>query len=128
MSEMHTNATPGVAEAVVSELPAKEALPADPGCLPAWDVDDFPEPQQKRTNWVKLLGPGMVLAGGSIGTGGWVVGPQAAARYHGAFLWAALASLLAPVGFKTEVVRYGVCGGGPFLGGVMCPRPGPELR
>src|SRR5687768_2998854 len=127
MSETETNPASGLTEAVVTENPAKEALPADPGCLPAWDVDDFPEPQQKRTNWVKLLGPGLVLAGGSIGTGEWIVGPQAAARYHGAFMWAALASLLAQVVLNTEVMRYAVCTGEPILTGFMRTKPGPKF-
>ena len=112
-------------EAVVTD--SQPELPVDPGCLPAWEVSDFPEPEQRRTSWVKLLGPGLVLAGGSIGTGEWIVGPQMAARYHGAFMWAALASLLAQVVLNTEVMRYAVCTGEPILTGFMRTRPGPKF-
>ena len=127
MSDTESNVTLGPGEAVVAERPEKEKPAIDPGCLPAWDVGDFPEPAQKRTNWVKLVGPGLVLAGGSIGTGEWIVGPQMAARYHGAFMWAALASLLAQVVLNTEVMRYAVCTGEPILTGFMRTRPGPKF-
>jgi len=127
MSDTEAPRAPDDSPSVADDGPSKEAPPVDPGCLPAWDVDDFPEPQQRRTNWVKLLGPGLVLAGGSIGTGEWIVGPQAAARYHGAFMWAALASLLAQVVLNTEVMRYAVCTGEPILTGFMRTKPGPKF-
>src|SRR4051812_38404222 len=77
----------------------------DPGCLPAWGAGDLPEPKAISfhwRNWLSLIGPGLVLAGGSIGTGEWVMGPKIAALYHGAFMWAVLCSIVGQVLFNTE--------------------------
>lgn len=104
------------------------APPVDPGCLPAWDVDDLPPPKPLRArNLLALIGPGLVLAGGSIGTGEWVMGPQAAARYQGAMLWAVLLSIVAQVVLNTEVMRYTLCTGEPILTGFFRSKPGPKF-
>ncbi len=109
-----------------AEAPAD--LPVDPGCLPAWGVGDLPEPPKfSRKNWIRMIGPGLVLAGGSIGTGEWVMGPQAAARYQGAMLWAVLLSILAQVVLNTEVMRYTLCTGEPIMTGFMRCKPGPKF-
>lgn len=100
----------------------------DPGCLPAWDVGEMPEPKPfVARNLLALIGPGLVLAGGSIGTGEWVMGPQAAARYHGAMMWVVLVSILAQVVLNTEAMRYTLCTGEPILTGFMRSRPGPKF-
>jgi hypothetical protein len=78
-------------------------------------------------NLARMIGPGMVLAGGSIGTGEWVMGPQAAARYHGAMLWVVLVSILAQVVLNTEVMRYTLCTGEPMMTGFMRCKPGPKF-
>ncbi len=104
-----------------------EPIP-DPGCLPAWKVDDLPKPIPFHArNLLGLIGPGIVLAGGSIGTGEWVMGPQAAARYHGAMMWAVTLSILAQVILNTEVIRYTICTGEPIMTGFMRCKPGPKF-
>jgi hypothetical protein len=109
-------------------LDGEECLPIDPGCLPAWDVDEMPRPiEPVRRNLLALIGPGLVLAGGSIGTGEWVMGPQAAARYQGAMLWVALFSIVAQVILNTEVLRYTLCTGEPILTGFLRCKPGPRF-
>src|SRR6266567_4776779 len=106
----------------------EEQVLIDPGCLPAWEIDELPEPQPFHArNLVKLIGPGLVLAGGSIGTGEWVMGPQAAARYHGALLWVVLVSIVAQVIFNTEVMRYTLVTGEPIMTGFMRSKPGPKF-
>ncbi|HEY0076317.1 MAG TPA: hypothetical protein VGB77_19615 [Abditibacteriaceae bacterium] len=78
----------------------------DPGCLPAWDVDEMPEPAPlKARNLLALIGPGLVLAGGSIGTGEWVMGPKTAAQYQGALMWIVIVSIAAQIVLNTEVMR-----------------------
>jgi hypothetical protein len=105
-----------------------EVPPVDPGCLPAWDIDEMPPPiEPVRKNWLALIGPGLVLAGGSIGTGEWVMGPQAAARYQGAMLWVVLFSIIAQVILNTEVLRYTLCTGEPILTGFLRCKPGPRF-
>lgn len=110
------------------ESDAPEAASIDPGCLPAWNVDDLPEPAPiTRRNLLALIGPGLVLAGGSIGTGELIMGPQVAARYHGAMMWIALISVIAQVVLNTEVMRYTVCTGEPVMTGFFRSRPGPRF-
>lgn len=104
------------------------AQTVDPGCLPAWNVDDLPVPTPLRArSLLALIGPGLVLAGGSIGTGEWVMGPKAAAQYHGALMWVVLISILAQVVLNTEVMRYTLCTGEPIMTGFMRSKPGPKF-
>lgn len=100
----------------------------DPGCLPAWEVDELPEPAPLRArNLLALIGPGLVLAGGSIGTGEWVMGPKAAAQYHGAMMWIVIVSIAAQIVLNTEVMRYTLCTGEPIMTGFMRSKPGPNF-
>lgn len=100
----------------------------DPGCLPAWEVSELPKPIPLRArNLLALIGPGLVLAGGSVGTGEWVMGPKAAAQYHGAMLWVVFLSIVAQVVFNTEVMRYTLCTGEPIMTGFLRSRPGPKF-
>ncbi len=51
--------------------------------LPAWRVGDLPEPPRPGWKlWVGLIGPGIVLAGTSIGSGEWLFGPAVTAQYR----------------------------------------------
>jgi hypothetical protein len=100
----------------------------DPGCLPAWDVDEMPEPAPlKARNLLALIGPGLVLAGGSIGTGEWVMGPKTAAQYQGALMWIVIVSIAAQIVLNTEVMRYTLCTGEPIMTGFMRTKPGPKF-
>ena len=103
-------------------------VPVDPGCLPAWEVGELPRPVPFRMrNWLSLIGPGLVLAGASVGSGEFVIGPQVGARYHGAMMWAVLASIVAQVILNTEVMRYTLCTGEPIFTGFMRSWPGPKF-
>jgi hypothetical protein len=111
-----------------SEAASAQKPSVDPGCLPAWDTGEMPHPPKVgRTSLLRMLGPGLVLAGGSIGTGEWVMGPQNAARYQGAFLWAILFSTLAQVVLNTEVMRYTLMTGEPVMTGFLRSKPGPKF-
>jgi hypothetical protein len=106
-----------------------------PGSLPAWDRGEMPPPPapaRRGLFWalVALVGPGLVMAGSSIGTGEWVMGPAAAALYMqgtGAILWVVVASILAQSALNTEVMRYTLCTGEPIFTGFMRSRPGPHF-
>ena len=107
---------------------SESEIEVDPGCLPAWSAGDLPAPVPFRLRtWLTMIGPGLVLAGSSIGTGEFVIGPQTAARYGGAMLWAALISILSQVVLNTEVMRYTICTGEPVFTGFMRSRPGPKF-
>jgi hypothetical protein len=106
----------------------KRAVPVDPGCLPAWNVGDLPEPKVLSfRNLLALIGPGLVLAGGSVGTGEWVVGAQFASRYGGAMMFAILLSILAQVILNTEAIRYVLATGEPVMTGFLRTKPGPKF-
>src|SRR5271163_285584 len=54
--------------------PAEQTVPA--GLLPPWHVAQLPEPPHPGWRlWIGLVGPGVVLAGTSIGSGEWLFGP-----------------------------------------------------
>jgi Mn2+/Fe2+ NRAMP family transporter len=108
------------------EVPEKP--PVDPGCLPAWDVDDLPAPAPfNPRNIMALIGPGMVLAGSSLGTGEWISGAAVAALYQGALLWVAPLAILCQVILNTEVMRYTLVTGEPVFTGFMRSKPGPRF-
>jgi Mn2+/Fe2+ NRAMP family transporter len=78
-------------------------------------------------NLMALLGPGLVMVGGSIGTGEWVQGAGVAALYRGALLWVAPIAILCQVLLNTEVMRYTLVTGEPMFTGFMRSRPGPRF-
>ncbi len=103
-------------------------LPVDPGCLPAWEVDDLPEAQPPNyAKWWLLIGPGLVMAGGSIGTGEWVMGAKTAAQYQGALFFVVILSIFGQVMLNTEAMRYTLATGEPMLTGFLRTKPGPRF-
>ncbi len=78
-------------------------------------------------NTLALLGPGIVMIGGTIGTGEWVVGAGVAALYQGALLWVAPVAILCQVLLNTEVMRYTLVTGEPMFTGFMRSKPGPRF-
>jgi hypothetical protein len=66
--------------------------------LPHWTKGDLPSPPRAGWRlWIGLIGPGIVLAGTSIGSGEWLFGPAVTAQYGAALLWLALISILLQV-------------------------------
>jgi hypothetical protein len=102
-------------------------LPATAGgSLAAWDTGDLPAPP--RPGWrlgVGLLGPGVVLAGTSIGTGEWLFGPAVSAQYGAALFWLALTSILLQGFCNLMFMRYAVYCGEPMNVGILRTWPGP---
>ena len=75
--------------------------------MPPWETGELPDaPPLNLRSWVHLLGPGLVMAGASIGGGEWLTGPLTTARYGGAILWLATLSIIAQVFYNLEVSRY----------------------
>src|SRR5262249_17520925 len=109
----------------------KESPPVDPGCLPPWGEGELPPPPAPaRRSLLALVGPGLVLAGSSIGTGEWVMGPAAAALYmrgRDALLWVGVAPSGGQGALNPEAMRYPLCTGEPIFTGFLRPRPGPRF-
>ncbi len=73
-----------------------------------------------------LIGPGLLLASASIGTGEWLFGPAVTAQYGGTLLWLASVAIAVQVVYNLEVMRYALYCGEPIHVG-MCrlpPAPG----
>jgi len=96
------------------------------GYLPAWKIGDLPEPPRPGWRlWVGLVGPGIVLAGTSIGSGEWLFGPAVTAQYGAALLWLALLSILFQAFCNLTMMRYTVYSGEPIIVGGLRTWPGP---
>ncbi len=96
------------------------------GLLPPWHVDRLPEPPRPGWRlWVGLIGPGVVLAGTSIGSGEWLFGPAVSAQYGATLLWIASISILLQVFCNLMMMRYTLYCGEPILVGGMRTWPGP---
>ena len=94
--------------------------------LPPWQIGDLPEPPRPGWKlWVGLIGPGIVLAGTSIGSGEWLFGPAVTAQYGAALLWLALISILLQGFCNLTMMRYTVYSGEPIIVGGLRTWPGP---
>lgn len=94
--------------------------------LPTWTTGDLPAPPPGGWKvWVGLIGPGVVLAGTSIGSGEWLFGPAVTAQYGAALLWLALLSILLQAFCNLVMMRYAVYSGEPIIVGGLRTWPGP---
>ena len=102
-------------------------LTVSAGLLPPWQVDELPEPPRPGWRlWIGLLGPGVVLAGTSIGSGEWLFGPAVSAQYGATLLWIASLSIILQVFCNLMMMRYTLYCGEPILVGGMRTFPGPR--
>jgi hypothetical protein len=107
-------------------LDETERAPGSDRYLPAWQIGDLPEPPRAGWKlWIGLIGPGIVLAGTSIGSGEWLFGPAVTAQYGAALLWLALISILLQGFCNLTMMRYTVYSGEPIIVGGLRTWPGP---
>ena len=98
------------------------------GLLAPWDVGEMPVPPMSGWRmWLALIGPGVVLAGTSIGTGEWLFGPAVSAQYGATLLWLALTSIIMQVFCNIMAMRYAIYCGEPMIVGALRTRPGPAF-
>ena len=98
------------------------------GYLPPWTVGELPFPPSAGWRlWIGLIGPGIVLAGTSIGSGEWLFGPAVSAQYGATLLWLALLSIVFQVFCNLMMMRYAVYCGEPIVVGGLRTWPGPAL-
>lgn len=90
--------------------------------LPPWTTGELEPPP--RYTWRQWLGPGIVMAGASLGAGEWLVGPAITARYGGALLWITLLTLLAQYIYNVEASRYTLATGEGIMTGKLRLKPG----
>ena len=113
-------------ETPTSSSTNEETVPA--GVLPPWTVGDLPRaPSLGWRSWTALIGPGVLMAGASIGSGEWLAGPGVTAQYGGTLLWVATLSIVAQVFCNLEFMRYAMYCGEPILVGAFRMRPGPKF-
>jgi hypothetical protein len=94
--------------------------------LTAWTVGNLPAPPAGGwRHWVGLIGPGVVLAGTSIGSGEWLFGPAVTAQYGAALLWLALLSIALQAFCNLAMMRYAVYSGESIIVGGLRTWPGP---
>lgn len=94
--------------------------------LPPWTRGPLEAPPRTGWRfWVGLLGPGIVLAGTSIGSGEWLFGPAVTAQYGATLLWLASISIILQVFTNLMMMRYTLYCGEPIMVGGMRTWPGP---
>jgi hypothetical protein len=98
------------------------------GWLAPWRVAQLPVPPAPGWRlWIGLLGPGVVLAGTSIGSGEWLFGPAVSAQYGATLLWLASISIILQVFCNLMMMRYTLYCGEPIIVGGLRTTPGPKF-
>ncbi len=96
--------------------------------LPPWRQGDLPHaPAYNPVNLVRVIGPGAILLGLSLGAGDWLLGPAVAAAYGPSLLWICTVSILFQGVLNAEMARYTLATGEPVFTGFMRQRPGPRV-
>ena len=96
--------------------------------LPVWRQGDLPHPPAYNPiNLVRVIGPGAILLGVSLGAGDWLLGPALVTAYGPALLWLCTLSVLFQGVLNAEMARYTLATGEPIFTGFMRQRPGPRF-
>ena len=98
------------------------------GELPAWELADLPPaPAWDVLNIFKVIGPGAILLGTSIGGGEWLVGPTTVVKYGLTLLWVTTVAVILQTLLNLELIRYTIYTGEPIMTGLMRTKPGPTF-
>ncbi len=101
----------------------EEVVEARTGLDP-WVRAELPDPPVPRgIGWIKVVGPGVIVLGLSLGGGEFLLGPTAFVRYGLSLLWITLVSVYFQTIFNTELMRYTLATGEPAFTGFMRTRP-----
>ncbi|HUY33837.1 MAG TPA: Nramp family divalent metal transporter [Pirellulales bacterium] len=100
-----------------------QASAFDPYAMPA---DALREPPVSLWSALKQIGPGIILAGGIIGTGELLVTTKLGADHGFLLLWLILFSCVIKVFVQIELGRYAISSGKPTLG-ALHELPGPRF-
>ena len=80
-------------------------------------------PRRQGLQWLKVVGPGVIVLGLSLGGGEFLLGPTAFVRYGLSLLWITLVAVFFQTIFNTELMRYTLATGEPVFTGFMRTRP-----
>ncbi|MDJ0594280.1 MAG: Nramp family divalent metal transporter [Pleurocapsa sp. MO_226.B13] len=118
------SSSPYISDREPTETPTRISA----GNLPAWEVEELPEPPEFTwRNILTTIGPGAILLGTSIGSSEWLLGPAVTARYGGFVLWLIPVSIILQVIINTESIRYTMYTGEPIYTGFMRTAPGSQF-
>jgi hypothetical protein len=93
-----------------------------------WRQSDLPQPPPYTfRNVVRIIGPGAILLGLSLGSGDWILGPAATVRWGPGILWICTISVLLQALLNTEMARYTLATGESIFAGFMRVAPGPRV-
>ena len=96
--------------------------------LPAWQQGDLPHPPASGIrNAVRVIGPGTILLGLSLGAGDWLLGPAVAVKHGPALLWVCTLSVILQALLNTEMARYTLATGESIYAGFMRTPPAPRF-
>ena len=102
-----------------ASLPIEARTGLDP-----WGKGELPAPPDTSgLKILKVVGPGAIVLGASIGSGEWLLGPSVFVRHGLSLLWVTLVAAFFQALFNTELVRYTLYTGEPAVTGFMRTRP-----
>lgn len=100
------------------------ASPESRSGLDPWVHADLPQPPSpKGLEWLKVVGPGVIVLGLSIGSGEFLLGPAVFVRHGLSLLWVTTSAVVLQTIFNMEVMRYTLATGEPVVTGFMRTRP-----
>ena len=92
--------------------------------LDPWVHAELPDaPVPSGLEWLKVVGPGVIVLGVSLGSGEFLLGPTAFVRHGLSLLWITLVAVFFQTVFNTELMRYTVATGEPVFTGFMRTKP-----
>ena len=104
--------------------PSNVTAPESRSGIDPWVRAELPEPPRPTgTGWLKVVGPGVIVLGLSIGSGEFLLGPAAFVRHGLSLLWVAGVAIFLQTIFNLELMRYTVATGEPVFTGFMRTRP-----
>ncbi len=96
--------------------------------LDPWTISELPSPPHTRgLNVLGSIGPGVILLALAIGSGEWLLGPEAFVTHGLALLWMTVVAVGLQAVFNTELLRYTLYTGEPAMTGFMRTRPSASL-
>jgi hypothetical protein len=92
--------------------------------LDPWRRAELPEaPRPRGIGWFAAVGPGVIVLGGAIGSGEFLVGPAAFVKYGLTMFWVVGVAVYLQTIFNLELMRYTMATGEPAFTGFMRTRP-----
>jgi len=92
--------------------------------LDPWVHAELPDaPVPSGLQWLKVVGPGVIVLGLSLGGGEFLLGPTAFVRYGLSLLWITVVAVFFQTIFNTELMRYTLATGEPVFTGFMRTKP-----